>query len=83
MPELIEKGKAVAYLKSRECEFSDECGKYWMAGFRAAREAIEKFPKTIPYLEAARVLREASDAPAADVAEVEHGKPIKKSAQSC
>ena len=43
MPELIEKGKAVAYLKSRECEFSDECGKYWMAGFRAAREAIEKF----------------------------------------
>ena len=44
MPELIEKGKAVAYLKSRECEFSDECGKYWMAGFRAAREAIEKFP---------------------------------------
>ena len=30
------------------------------------------------YLEAARVLREASDAPAADVAEVEHGKPITK-----
>lgn len=44
MPELIEKGKAVSYLKSRECEFSDECGTYWMAGFRAAREAIEKFP---------------------------------------
>lgn len=44
MPELIEKGKVVAYLKSRECEFSDECGKYWVAGFRAAREAIEKFP---------------------------------------
>ena len=44
MPELIEKEKAVAYLKSRECEFSDECRKYWMAGFRAAREAIEKFP---------------------------------------
>ena len=33
-------------------------------------------PKEIPYLRAIKVLREASDAPAADVAPVVHGKKV-------
>ena len=33
-------------------------------------------PKEIPYLRAVKVLREASDAPAADVAPVVHGKKV-------
>ena len=45
-------------------------------GASYTRDAFSADSKTIPYLEAARVLREASDAPAADVAEVVHGRWI-------
>lgn len=37
-------------------------------------DVFSESPQEIPYLQAAKVLRETSDAPAADVAEVRHGK---------
>lgn len=37
------------------------------------RDVFSASPQEIPYLQAAKVLREASDAPAADVAPVVHG----------
>ena len=45
---------------------------------KGIREAYEKvktlYPQEIPYLQAAKVLREVSDAPAADVAPVRQGR---------
>lgn len=47
---------------------------------KGIREAYEKvktlYPQEIPYLQAAKVLREVSDAPAADVDPVVHGRWI-------
>lgn len=39
-----------------------------------AKDLFSENPQEIPYLQAAKVLREVSDAPAADVAPVVHGK---------
>lgn len=38
------------------------------------KDVFSESPQEIPYLQAAKVLREASDAPAADVAPVVHGR---------
>ena len=38
------------------------------------KDVFSESPQEIPYLQAAKVLREASDAPAADVASVVHGR---------
>ena len=38
------------------------------------KDLFSENPKAIPYLQAAKVLREVSDAPAADVAPVVHGR---------
>lgn len=40
------------------------------------KDVFSESPQEIPYLQAAKVLREASDAPAADVAPVVHGRWI-------
>lgn len=40
------------------------------------KDLFSENPKEIPYLQAAKVLREVSDAPAADVAPVVHGRWI-------
>lgn len=40
------------------------------------KDLFSESPQEIPYLQAAKVLREASDAPAADVAPVVHGQWI-------
>lgn len=40
------------------------------------KDVFSESPQEIPYLQAAKVLREASDAPAADVASVVHGRWI-------
>jgi hypothetical protein len=40
------------------------------------RDVFSESPQEIPYLQAAKVLREVSDAPAADVAPVVHGRWI-------
>lgn len=44
------------------------------------KDVFSESPQEIPYLQAAKVLREVSDAPAADVAPVVHGRWIEKSA---
>lgn len=40
------------------------------------KDVFSESPQEIPYLQAAKVLREVSDAPAADVAPVVHGRWI-------
>ena len=42
------------------------------------KDVFSDSPQEIPYLQAAKVLREVSDAPAADVAPVVHGRWIDK-----
>lgn len=44
------------------------------------KDVFSESPQEIPYLQAAKVLREVSDAPAADVVPVVHGRWIEKSA---
>lgn len=44
------------------------------------KDVFSESPQEIPYLQAAKVLREVSDAPAADVAPIVHGQWIEKSA---
>lgn len=41
------------------------------------KDVFSESPQEIPYLQAAKVLREVSDAPAADVAPVRHGRWIR------
>ena len=41
------------------------------------KDVFSESPQEIPYLQAAKVLREVSDAPAADVAPVVHGRWIR------
>lgn len=41
------------------------------------KDVFSESPQEIPYLQAAKVLREVSDAPAADVAPVVHGRWVK------
>ena len=42
------------------------------------KDVFLESPQEIPYLQAAKVLREVSDAPAADVAPVVHGRWVEK-----
>ena len=47
------------------------------------KDVFSESPQEIPYLQAAKVLREVSDAPAADVATVVHGRKIEDGDIGC
>ena len=47
------------------------------------KDVFSESPQEIPYLQAAKVLREVSDAPAADVAPVVHGRWIHSRYEDC
>lgn len=47
------------------------------------KDVFSESPQEIPYLQAAKVLRETSDAPVADVAPVVHGRKIEDGDIGC
>lgn len=47
------------------------------------KDVFSESPQEIPYLQAAKVLREVSDAPAADVAPVVHGRWVDGKCSNC
>lgn len=76
MADYIERTEALILAMNAGARAIENTKRYHGASY--TRDAFSADSKTIPYLEAARVLREASDAPAASVAEVEHGEPVTK-----
>lgn len=76
MADYIERTEALILAMNAGARAIENTKRYHGASY--TRDAFSADSKTIPYLEAARVLRDASDAPAASVAEVEHGEPVTK-----
>ena len=80
MADYIERTEALILAMNAGARAIENTKRYHGASY--TRDAFSADSKTIPYLEAARVLRDASDAPAASVAEVEHGEPRYKNPHS-
>lgn len=72
MAEYIERTEEVMLAMNAGARAIENTKRYHGAVY--TKDVFSESPQEIPYLQAAKVLREASDAPAADVAPVTHGR---------
>lgn len=72
--EVIERTEELVLAMNAGARAIEHTWRYYGAVY--TRDVFSESPQEIPYLQAAKVLREVSDAPAADVAPVVHGEWI-------
>ena len=75
MAEYIERTKELMLAMNAGARAIENTKRYHGAVY--TKDVFSESPQEIPYLQAAKVLREVSDAPAADVAPVVHGRWIR------